>query len=81
MVDVNCVKHNNNNNKMVIIIIIITIILIIIVSLVREESGLAKRMRSLWSAIYWVNPRLEGIESVCWVYGCKRVYFGYQNKD
>ena len=24
---------------------------------------------------------LEGIESVCWVYGCKGVCFGYQNKD
>ena len=27
------------------------------------------------------EPRLEGIESVCWVYGCRRVCFGYQNKD
>ena len=44
-----------------------------ILSLVREESGLAKRIRSLWSAIYWVSQRLEGIESVCWLYGCKRV--------
>ena len=52
-----------------------------ILSLVREESGLAKRIRLLWSAIYWVSPRLEGIESVCWVCGCKRVCFGYQNKD
>ena len=52
-----------------------------ILSLVREESGLPKRIRSLWSAIYWVSPRLEGIESVCWVYDCKRVCFGYQNKD
>ena len=31
----------------------------------REESGLAKRIRLLWSAIYRVIPRLEGIESVC----------------
>ena len=29
-----------------------------------EESGLAKRIRSLRSVIYWVNPRLEGIESI-----------------
>ena len=36
-----------------------------ILSLVRDESGLAKRIRSLWSAIYSVSPRLEGIESVC----------------
>ena len=36
-----------------------------ILSLVREESGLAKRIRLLWSAIYLVSPRLEGIESVC----------------
>ena len=34
-------------------------------SLVREESALAKKIRSLWSAIYGVNPRFEGIESVC----------------
>ena len=33
-----------------------------ILSLVREESGPAKRIRSLWRAIYWVRPRLEGIE-------------------
>ena len=33
-------------------------------SLVREESALAKKIRSLWSATYGVNPRLEGIESV-----------------
>ena len=50
-------------------------------SLVREESGLAKRIGLLWSAIYWVSPRLEGTESVCWVYSSKRVCFGYQNKD
>ena len=56
------------------------IIIMRILSSVREESGIAKRIRSLWSANYWVNPRLEGIESVCWVYRCKRVCFGYQNK-
>ena len=33
-------------------------------SLVREESALAKKIRSLWSTTYGVNPRLEGIESV-----------------
>ena len=27
------------------------------------------------------ESRLEGTESVSWVYGCKRVCFGYQNKD
>ena len=27
------------------------------------------------------EPRLEGIESTCWVCDCKRVCFGYQNKD
>ena len=36
-----------------------------ILSLVREESGLTNRIRSLWSAIYCVSPRLEGIETVC----------------
>ena len=36
-----------------------------ILSLVREESGLARRIRLLWSAIYCVSPRLEDIESVC----------------
>ena len=36
-----------------------------ILSLVREESGLAKIIRLLWSAIYRVSPRLEGTESVC----------------
>ena len=35
-----------------------------ILSLVREESGLAKRIRSLWSSIYGVSPRLEGAESI-----------------
>ena len=30
---------------------------------------------------YWVSQGLEGIESACWVYGCKIVCFGYQNKD
>ena len=34
-----------------------------ILSLVREESGLSKRIRSLWSAIYRVNSRLEAIEA------------------
>ena len=34
-----------------------------ILSLVGEEIGLAKRICSLWSAIYRVSPRLEGIES------------------
>ena len=46
-----------------------------ILSLVREESGLTKRIRSLWSAIYWESTRLEGVESVCWSYGCRRVFW------
>ena len=57
------------------------VVIMQILPLVREESRLAKRIRSLWSAIYQVSPRLEDIESVFWVYGCKRVCFGYQNKD
>ena len=43
------------------------VVIMRILSFVREESGPAKRTRSLWSAIYWVSPRLEGIESMCWV--------------
>ena len=41
------------------------VVIMQILSLVREGSGLAKRRRSLWSAIYGVSSRLEGIESVC----------------
>ena len=41
------------------------VIIMRILSLVREESGLTNRIRSLWSAIYCVSPRLEGIETVC----------------
>ena len=48
------------------------VIIMQILSLVREETGLAKRIRSLWSVIYWVRSRLEGIKSVCWVYGYKK---------
>ena len=40
------------------------VVIMQILSLVREESGLAKRIRSLWSAIYPVSPRLEGTESI-----------------
>ena len=57
------------------------VVIMRILLLVREESGLAKRIRLLWSAIYRVSPRLEGIESICRVYGCERICFGYQNKD
>ena len=57
------------------------VVIMRILSVVREESGQAKGIRLLWSAIYWVSPRLEGIESVWWGYDCKRVCFGYQNKD
>ena len=57
------------------------VVIMRILSLVREDSGLDKRIRSLWSAIYWASPRLEGIESVCWAYECKSVCFEYQNKD
>ena len=43
-----------------------TLVLIMqILPLVREESGLTKGIKLLWSAIYCVSPRLEGIESVC----------------
>ena len=42
-----------------------TLVIMRILSLVREESGLAKRIRSLWSTIYLLSPKLEGIESVC----------------
>ena len=35
------------------------VVIMPILSLVREESGLAKRIRSFWSAIYSVSPRLE----------------------
>ena len=41
------------------------VVIMQIKSLVREESGLAKRMRSLWIAVYCVSPRLESIESAC----------------
>ena len=41
------------------------IVIMRFLSLVREESGLARRIRLFWSAIYWVSPRLEGKESVC----------------
>ena len=41
------------------------VVIMRILSLVTEESGLAKIIRLLWSAIYCVNPILEGIESVC----------------
>ena len=40
------------------------VVIMQIVSLVREESRLAKRIRSLQSAIYRVNPRLVSIESI-----------------
>ena len=40
------------------------VVIMQILSLVREETGLAKRIRSLWSAVYCVSPRLDGIESV-----------------
>ena len=41
------------------------VVIMRILSLVRAESGLAKRIRLLWSAIYWASPRLEVVESVC----------------
>ena len=40
------------------------VVIMQILSLVTEESRLGKRIRLLWSAIYLVSPRLEGIESV-----------------
>ena len=37
-----------------------------ILSLVREERGLAKRIRLLWSACYLLSePKIKGIESIC----------------
>ena len=36
-----------------------------ILSLVDERSGLANKIRLLWSANYQVNLRVEVIESVC----------------
>ena len=41
------------------------VVIMQIPSLVTGESGLAKRIRSLWSAMYTVSPRLEVIESIC----------------
>ena len=36
------------------------VVIMQILSLVREESGLATRIRSLWSAIYGVSPIIRG---------------------
>ena len=55
------------------------VVIMRILTLVRDKSGLAKRIRSLWSAIYSVSPRLEGIENVFSVYGWQKVCFGNQN--
>ena len=41
------------------------VVIMRILSLVREDSGAAKRIRLLWSAIYRVSQILDGIESVC----------------
>ena len=50
-----------------------------ILSLVREESELAKRIRFLWSVIYLVNPRGYRKRMVSsWL---QKGIFGYQNKD
>ena len=55
------------------------VIIMQILSLVREESGLAKRIRLLWSVIYLVNPRGYRKRMVSsWL---QKGIFGYQNKD
>ena len=51
------------------------VVIMPILSLIREESGLAKKIRLLWSTIDWVSPRLVSIERVCSVYEWKRVCY------
>ena len=43
----------------------ILVVIMQILSLVSEGSGLARRIRSQWSAMYYVNLRLKVIESAC----------------
>ena len=52
------------------------VVIMRILSLVREEGGLTKRIRSLWSTIYLVSPRLEDIESISSVHGYKGYVLG-----
>ena len=52
------------------------VIIMQILSLLRKESGLAKRTRSLWKAIYWVSPRLEGVESIAELMASKGYVLG-----
>ena len=55
------------------------VVIMRILSLVRDESGLAKRIRLLWSVIYLVNPRGYRKRMVSsWL---QKGIFGYQNKD
>ena len=56
------------------------VVIMQILSLVREESGLAKRIRLLWSAIYWVSLRLEGIESVSDIMAAKEYVLSISTK-
>ena len=42
-----------------------TLVIMQILPLVSQRSGLAKRIRSEWSAINQVNLKLEAIESAC----------------
>ena len=39
------------------------VVILRILSLVTERNGLAKRIRSLWSAMYYVNLRLEVLKT------------------
>ena len=41
----------------------------------KRRKWTTQENKIVWSAIYWVSPRLEGIESACWVYGHKNVCF------
>ena len=43
----------------------ILVVIMQVLSLVSKGSGLAKRIRLSWNAVYKVNLRLEVIESVC----------------
>ena len=52
------------------------VVIMRILSLVREEGGLTKRIRSLWSTIYLVSPRLEDIESISSVHSYKGYVLG-----
>ena len=56
------------------------VIIMQILTLVRKESGLAKRIRLLWSGIYWVSPRLEGMEVYAELMAAKGYVLGIKTK-